>query len=199
MKFRLLCALLLLLAAGKARAAFVPAADIINNAQGALGLPANTTIGYMFTVGTSPIAVDELGIFSGTGSLSQPLTVHIWLTNTTTDVASINLSSADTLSGDGRYYYTSITPVTLSANTNYSIGADLPFANQGAMGPGTTLSDPRITVTNAIAGPASYPNSDALNFGPLFGPAFQIAVPEPSSLVLAIGAALGLIGFRRRK
>jgi hypothetical protein len=194
----ILAAILVAAAAAQARAAFVPAADLINYQQGPLGLPANTVVGYMFTVGANPITVDELAIFSGTGSLTQPINVHIWLTNTTTDVASVNVSSADTLSNDGRFYYTSITPVTLLPNTNYSIGADLPFANQGAMGPGTLINDPSFTVTAAIAGPAPYANSDALDFGPLFGPSFQL-VPEPSTLMLAVCGAIGLVvsGARR--
>ena len=88
----LLVAFVLAATAAPARAAFVPAADLINYQQGPLGLPANTVVGYMFTVGASPITVDELGIFSDTGSLSQAVNVHIWLTNTTTDVASASLS-----------------------------------------------------------------------------------------------------------
>ena len=202
--YLVLALLLFVVSAESARAAFVPAADLVGNVQGALGLPANSTVGFSFTIGSLPTTVNTLALDSGTGFVATPMSVHIWQAGTSVDVAQANISSANSLSLDGRYFYMAIAPVTLLANTTYDIGVDLPFFNQGAMFGGTPIHDPRIaSINGAITGPAgSFPTADNnhVGAGPLFGPTFAIGVPEPSSLALAAFGFAGLAawGWRRK-
>lgn len=204
MKTRIVLSLLLLVSTvSHAKAAFVQAADLSGNVQGALGQPANTTLGFSFTVGVLPTTINALALDSGTGFVATPMSVHIWQAGTSTDVAQTNVSNLDPLSLDGRYYYAAIPPVTLLANTTYDIGVDLPFFNQGAMFGGTVVSDPRISVNGGISGPSgSFPTADNnhIGVGPLFGPTFGIGVPEPSTLALTgLGlVSLGFVALRKK-
>lgn len=197
----------LLLASTDARAAtFVAAADLIVAAQGVYGYPANETTGYTFTVGATPISVDALGLNSGGGGLFVPNYVHLWLTGTTVDLASAGIDNTFPLSGvqaggSLQYYYAAITPITLAANSTYSIGVDFPFANQGGAFVGAPVTDPRISYGTAFHGPAgTYPTTNTGGLPTYFGPTFQVAdVPEPIAGTLFTLGLTALILRRRGK
>ncbi len=196
----------LLLPAAHLRAAtFVAAADTIVTVQGTYGFAANTTVGYNFTVGATPITIDALGINSGTGGLFAAVPVHIWKAGTSVNLAVAAIDNTFPLSGvqaggSLQYYYAGITPVALLANTTYVIGADFPFANQGGAFVGAIVSDPLITVGTPVSGPASFPTTNAGGLPEYFGPTFQIqAAPEPTSAVLLSVGIAGLALRRRRR
>jgi len=204
-----LSAALLLLLTQNIRASFIPAADNVGQVQGSIGEPANYTIGYNFTVGATPITIDALGLDSGTGNLAHggfpAVPVHLWQAGTTTDLALALIDDADSLSvpisGGVAYYYASIAPLALAANTTYVIGATLPTAGQGAVFAGPTITDPRISLGAPVSGLDPYPSANDAGLPEYFGPSFEIApVPEPvCGAVFGLGAGFASLVLRRRR
>ena len=203
--------IVLLLTANLRAGLFIPAADNVNQIQGAFADTTNLTIGYNFTVGATPITIDALGLDAGTGNLQHgiypAIPVHLWEAGTTTNLALTLIDDSNTLStpvsyGFGNpgvaFYYAAIAPLTLAANTTYVIGADL-RASQGAVFFGQTTNDPRISLGAAVSGPSSFPTGNADGWPEYFGPSFEIAaVPEPATAAFGMGVALAGLCFRRR-
>lgn len=141
-------------------------------ASNVISLPAATTtpfqgtFGYRFTVGSDPIIISQLGIFTPTTTRS----VAIWTTAGSLVVSSTVSSITGTIDSNTIYYF-EITPTRLSANTDYVIGAFYDASEtirlgvttfesaityvEGRTNNGATLTFPATTVvTNSYIGPA---------------------------------------------
>jgi PEP-CTERM motif-containing protein len=203
---------LLLVSVGACKADFVPAFDFSGGTS--VQAMSNITIGSAFTVGSQNVNVTAVGVNSQTFSTGPfPFViVRIYQDGTTTNVLNTTVSNTSALSNNGNYLFTSVTGVTLTANTTYEIVEDVVFSHSfGGMtyvtgASVTPNSASGVTFGNAVGDLSSnntFPTTDTLGLGPYFGPAFQTtaAVPEPSSLVLGSIAAGGLAvaGWRRRR
>ena len=114
---------------------------------------------------------------------------------------------AGTLTGE--YRYTSITPVTLTANTTYTIGAyylNNPDAYAGSVLSGniTTASGVAYGAARGIPGNA-FPTTDAEGIPNYVNANFKFTVlsggsaPEPGTLaLLALGMVGGIVARRRK-
>lgn len=159
------------------------------------------TIGWAFTL-SSPVLVTELGYYdSGDNGLVTAHEVAIWTNGGVLQLqATVPSGTSGTLMDTFRYI--SITPVFLPAG-NYVIGgfspgnSDLYGASVSSLttAPQIVYGGPRFRVGPTLTFP------DVIDFSHdtgEFGPNFQFAVPEPSSLVLlTLGAILGAIFFIR--
>ena len=166
------------------------------------------TAGWQFTV-SSPITVSALGLFDvDANALTNSHSVGLW-TNSSTLLVQATVDNGSTpvssVSGAGRWLFTSITPLTLSPGI-YDVGAfyspsDADLLMYHTALP-TTISGVTFNTTRLGIGSAlSYPNggigsSDNPGY---FGPNLAIsAVPAPSSIVsLATGLAAIALAIRR--
>jgi hypothetical protein len=167
----------------------------------------NLTFGAAFTVGSQPIRVTALGVFdTGQDGLLDNHQVGLWGSSTL-------LSSTTVPSGTGTqllgfYRYVPITPLILSANTTYTVGAFYsvdfyPLIDQIGED-GSAMVDPAIS--SVMLGLMSNPSipvfaEPIVGFGrPLWAVNMQFTVvPEPGGAAL-VGAGFGaLILFRRRR
>jgi len=203
-----LAAVLALTAAGTAQAALTMALT------GDAPTPADTywageIDGYMFTVGAQDINVSWLGWYDapndGAGSIGDGLKgeiqIGIWETTSTILLTQTTLDSGTNGTAmSGSFRGQNITPVTLSANTTYTIaghglGGDLIHDFHGTTG--FTING--ITMIGGIYGydlsMSTMPNN---GWEYLIGPNFGFTIPEPSALLLG-SASLLLLLRRHRK
>ena len=112
----------------------------------------NLTAGAAFTVGNQPLLVTALGVYDDlSDGLNQSYSVGIWGVSGLLTSTIVPAGSGATLQGDFRYV--SVTPLVLSANTTYRIGANLGFNNAipfDLLGfDGTATLDPAFSFANA--------------------------------------------------
>lgn len=173
------------------------------------GTTNNTTLGETFTVGASALSVSSLGIWDVfLDGLGEAHPVTIW-DGGGTSVASATVPSGTTGTLIGQYRYTALgSPVTLLANTTYTIGAYYPTGNDAfpakvptgniTSASGVSYGAARSAGGNAFstsdgAGVGNYVNA---NF--LFTPSSS-GTPEPGSLGLLVASGLSGAGFLLRK
>lgn len=77
-------------------------------------------MGWEFTVGTSPITVTKLKVFHGT---TRSVTINLWRVSDQAKLASVAVDAVD-----GSWVEGTITPVILSANTNYIVSVNAPYS-----------------------------------------------------------------------
>jgi len=187
-------------------------------------------VGYSFIVGNTSLTVSDLGFFdAGTNGLVDSHEVGIWTGNGANLLASVTVGNgtSGTLIGDWRY--AAITPITLTNNTQYLIGARLsagdPWLNQGnnvqangtnvgvggAFNSALTAADPAYNFagtynSSSIGNPGQPfailpPNVVTTNGQPYPTSNFQYTlVPEPSTLALAVvGSLVMLVALRRMR
>ena len=167
-------------------------------------MPPDSTYGWRFAVGDTPLAVTHLGYFdAGLDGLTDSHMVGIW------DSAGTLMTQATVPSGTegtliSAYRFTLAAPATLQANTTYFIGGLSPTTSDAIIAfeaPQTYASE--ITYQTAtysqVTGFASPDTAFSGSHG-VFGPNVQFTpVPEPHHYAMFTG--LGLAGFffiRRR-
>ncbi|NDE47050.1 MAG: hypothetical protein EB006_13540, partial [Betaproteobacteria bacterium] len=79
-------------------------------------------LGTKIRIGSSPVVVASLGAQDGGNWLANAIRVGLWSGDGATLIAQTTVSSTNVAEAGG-YRYASITPITLSANTEYIIGA----------------------------------------------------------------------------
>ncbi|MBK1816781.1 DUF4082 domain-containing protein [Luteolibacter yonseiensis] len=164
---------------------------------------AQYVLGYTFTVGSNPLTVTDLGFFDAGGNgLGTAHPVTIWNSGGTV-VGTATVSSGTTGTLEGGYRYTTVPePITLSANTTYTIGAtmytnmDVSPANQSiaaaTAAAGITLGSARSNMTGV------FPTGDPNGLGHYLTANFKFnAVPEPGVALLAGIAAIPFLRRRR--
>lgn len=167
-------------------------------------MPIDSTYGWRFAVGDTPISVTHLGYFDvGLDGLNDSHMVGIWdSTGTLMTQATVPSGTDGTLVGS--YRFTLAAPATLDANTTYFIGGHSPSASDTVI----AFESPQIyadeisyqTATYSQVTGFSSPDTAFSGSHGVFGPNFQFTpVPEPHHYAMFTG--LGLAGFffiRRR-
>jgi hypothetical protein len=167
-------------------------------------IPADSTYGWKFTVGSSPISVTQLGFFDvGLNGLFDSHQIGIWDTSGTLLVqATVPAGTAGDLIG--AYRFTLVSDTTLSANTSYLIGAHSLLPNDTAIAfdaPQTYASEINYQSASYFGGSGF--GAPATSYGAahgVFGPNFQFvnAIPESEHYSLMAGAGL-IVLFAVRK
>jgi hypothetical protein len=206
-------AAVVLLGATSARAlADVVAGVTITNTTGS-NHDAPYTVGWTFHT-NAQITVSGLGVFvPGTNGLVESHPVAIWGSGAD-PVAQTIVAAGDKETLISQFRYHMITPVTLAANQDYTIGAlyllGMNDANEDQFVYPSNVTglaaNASITVTSkyGVYAPGTdltQPTTEG-NEGPgYFGPNFLIQTPEPTSLTLLGIGALGFAGhfWRRSK
>ncbi len=161
-------------------------------------IPMDSTYGWKFTVGDTPLSVSRLGFFdAGLDGLTDAHQIGIW------DTGGNLITQATVPSGTGgslvgAYRFELASPATLSANTTYHIGAHSPAPNDTAImfeAPQTYASE--ITYLGASYAPVSGFAPPSTSYGAshgVFGPNLEFTpVPEPEHYALLFG--FGLLGL----
>jgi len=169
----------------------------------------NRTFGFEFSTGRDPVEIFSLGFWDfGEDGLAQSHQVGIWSADGSNLLASAVVPAG--LGGylDSGFRFVSITPVVLPANETFLAGAF--NGTETIIRYTTATTNPAITLGSTRF--ASTPDDDGLFAPPIeaqgetfddgyFGPNFNGAVPEPSTLTLA-GLALACLaghGWRARR
>jgi hypothetical protein len=135
--------------------------------------------------------------------------VGLWSADGSTLLATAQVTNSNPAQAGG-YRYTSITPITLTAGTDYLIGAYVGGGNAffGDGGASAPYSGDAVTIVNDVFNSnggtgLQAPLSDGGNAIGRWGPASFLATtpaPEPSSVVALVGlGAMGLFLFARRR
>ena len=166
--------------------------------------PADSTYGWRFTVGNTPITVSRLGHFdAGLDGLLDAHQIGIW------DTAGTLVAQATVPAGTGgdligAYRFSLVPDTTLSANATYLIGAYYPQQSDTAI----AFDAPQTYATEISYLGASYfatsgfgpPGSSYSGTHGVFGPNFQFtAIPEPEHFAILIGAGLVVFFVVRRR
>jgi Domain of unknown function (DUF4082) len=164
---------------------------------GGVSIGSAGTYGASFTVGSQPISVNALGVWDpGQDGLSVSHDVGIWNANGDL-LASGTVPSGTSAPLQGQYRYLSLTqPITLSANTDYTVGAFLDGGNDSIV-PGASPG----AIDSAISSASSVFSSGGsltmpVNSDPQMEPWANMEltpVPEPAAYGAATG--LALLGF----
>lgn len=172
-------------------------------------------VGNLFTVGSVSLQVSALGVqdYGGAGVantdgfFNSPRDVGLWNAAGTSLLARASVTSTDPLTGT--YRYASITPIVLSANTQYLIGAlvgagyewfgDSFTAASYSGSPGLiTLGPSRFASGGSFTAPLQDGNTSGAVTG-RWAPANMLVVPEPSALSLFAVGLVGVVLRRRRR
>jgi len=156
---------------------------------GFAGAISNATIGWAFTVVSTDITVTSLGLYdSGGNGLADAHAVAIW-TSGGTVVTSTLIPSGTGVTLLGGYRYVAITPVMLSANQSYVIGALYPtqsgdniiYSSIQTFAAPIAFDQSRQTALNTTgAAPLTFPNLNAGLAQGLFGPNFLCSFSDPT-------------------
>ena len=160
------------------------------------------TVGYSFTVNNQPLSAHRLGVYDYLGDgLSTMNIVGLWRDGGTLLATAIFPSGKSAPLESGFRWFDLSTPVLLDANTTYRLGSQA-FQEMHSSGFVTGPISPHITLVGAVRNnqqqnftyPGSTPFSGQAIVGPNMG---YTVVPEPSTFLLVVSAAIALIIHRR--
>jgi hypothetical protein len=186
--------------------AFASAAVYATNVTGTPWYyPDGGTVGTEFKVNSTPVTINQLGVFDfGSNGLAESHAVGIW--NGDALLASVTIPSGTAASLDKGFRWASITtPLTLSANTTYTLGA---FYAGGAdwFGSVATINS-RFTLMRDLYldGAFAKPTDGQGTVQGWYGPnmAFNtskgpVATPIPATIWLLGAGLVGMLGLHRR-
>ena len=175
-------------------------------------------MGNLIEVGSDDLLITHLGAQDdgpsgpdGNGFLAGGVDVGLWSADGSTLLASARVLSGDPLTGTYRYQELA-TPITLSANTQYLIGAAVGGGiewfedNQSTVifqGSGVSLIENRVRSGGTLGAPTSNGGGTVGRWGPanalIAPPAAQGDIPEPATLAMLPLGAAGLGGYVRRR
>jgi hypothetical protein len=170
----------------------------------AFALAPGTTVGAEFTVGSVDIIVTDLGVYDDfKNGLAFAHDVGIWNLSSATPIASATVPSGTTGFLSGTYRFVEISPLTLSANTTYRIGALFELGT-GLIGQGGSASfDPAIssadpqwrdsTFSSSLTRPDQDIGSNRWAANMQFTTVVPAPVPEPQTW--GVIAATSLVGY----
>lgn len=183
-------------------------AQLIQNFSGGDNLNVGPgTAGYEFTVGSTPITIQGLGLLAtlDTGTLSASHEVGLWDTTPQRNLlGSVTVTPGNSSAINGFWYVNLASPLTLSAGTHYVLAAqysDVDFDQ--VKGNVTSVTMSGATLGNALLSSGTgfgFPDIDVsgANLG-FIGPnaAFTV-VPESAGTALAVGFGLVALAVFRR-
>ena len=162
-------------------------------------------------MGASAISVTDLGFYDfGLDGLTTSHVVSIWNgAGTQLGTGTVPAGVAGTLTGDYRYVSLGGSPIALSANTTYTIGATMDNASDVSpitvsAGAVTAASGVSLGAARGISGANTFPTTDAFGVGHYMTPNFKFilgsaSAPEPGTLaLLALGIVGGVVARRRK-
>jgi Domain of unknown function (DUF4082) len=160
------------------------------------------TVGYAFTVKDNPLSVHRLGVNDVGGSgLDSMNIIGLWREGGDLLATAILPSGSSAPLESGFRWFDLTTPVLLNANTTYRLGvqANLDMYQSGFV---TGPISPDVTLVGAVRnnqqGNFTYPGSTPFSDQAIVGPNMAYSVvPEPSTLLLVVSAAIALIAHRR--
>lgn len=175
--------------------------------EGVVGGNAGRTIGTEFTVGAVDLQILSLGVYDDAlDGLTSPNQVGIWRTADQALVVSATVPAGTVGALIEDWRFTSVAPVTLTANTLYRIAALVGQPNpfDGTFSLGTGVSNALFYAVFSNPGPLSFPNQFDTRTHVFANAEFQIVnqaqpVPEPASLLLLGTGAAALAARRRRR
>jgi hypothetical protein len=190
-------------------AAYGQANPIITNPGPGIsaGSNGNNTLGFDFTVGSSPIQLTALGLWDeNQDGFTHSHMIGLW-DNSGNLLGSVIISAGtvNLLSGEFRYADLA-TPVTLLAGTTYVLGASYldtdadhlvgnVAGDQATFDPAVLAGNYRFALDNGFAFPDGNSGS-----GSAVGPNAQFAiVPEPGRGLTALALVLGALIYIRRR
>jgi len=176
-----------------------------------------STAGWSFHVGPSPLTVTDVGIFDqGGDGLIDSHELGIW-TSLGSLLVDVTVAAGTGEELDGSYRFHAITPMVLSADTDYVIGAFYPgkptsgtpqdtiiFNSSSEVFSGVTYTQ-SVQSTLGTLSTFTFPNINAGLPEGVFGPNFRFdstaSVPEPGTAAFLLTGLLGglVIGRRRRR
>ena len=190
--------------------------EVVNTINsGTAVLTTNLVIGYSFTVGSQPLAVDALGVWAPTNSgLLDAHEVGLWdisagntLVASTTVPSGAGANGGFVWSGTGGFWYETIAATPLTAGDTYMLGAlySATTSDRALIQAGPITIDPNIASTGdasfILSATLQEPNNivPSANDG-YYGPNAEITVvPEPMPCAMLGLGLLILSWFRRNR
>jgi hypothetical protein len=159
------------------------------------------TVGYAFTVKQDPLSVHRLGVYDVMGDgLDSMNIIGLWGEGGSLLASAILPSGRSAPLESGFRWFDLSTPVLLSANTTYRLGAQANLETR-ASGFVTDPISPYVNLVGAVRNNQqqnfTYPGSAPFSGQAIVGPnmAFTV-VPEPSVVHLVAATAIALVASR---